>query len=102
MPFRVRLAIGRGLMKTHRIGERNLEEIVVARGELFEDIRKTVARRGIKRSQVSGVSLGEQQHFKRPYRPERNEGCEMGVLDDHARPRLCFQLQVVTEQASAV
>src|SRR5208282_944403 len=40
MPFRVRLAIGRGLMKAHRIGERNLEEIVVARGELFEDIRK--------------------------------------------------------------
>ena len=48
MPFLMciriaRLAVARGLMKAHGVRKRRLEQIVVARGQAFENIGEIVA-----------------------------------------------------------
>ncbi len=37
-PFGVRLAVHRGLVKAHRVGEGDFEQVVVAGGHLFENV----------------------------------------------------------------
>ena len=45
MPLRVSLSVSRTLMKSHGVGKRSCEQVVVARRNAVQDVRQRVAAR---------------------------------------------------------
>src|SRR5438477_9632606 len=91
MPFTMHFPIRRLLVKTHCVRKRNLEQIVVARGYLLEDIGKVILcliREIWKRSQMA---LAHNQDLERPNGPERNDGLEPLVRTNQTLLKLQFQ-----------
>ena len=67
----VRFAVEGRLVKTHRIGETDLEQIVVARGHLLEDIRERADLGGVEIRQGGQVGIGQQQHLETARLPRK-------------------------------
>lgn len=86
MPLRMGFAIGRTLVKSHRVGKRSLEEVVVARGEPFEDVAGRVAFFPVQFVHRSDVAARKDHSLEGPYGPEGNEGQEMVVLGHGSNP----------------
>ena len=82
MPLGMSLAVGGTLVKSHGVGKRSCEQIVVARRDAMQDVRQRVAARFRKLLQRTGVPLADHDRFKRPHRPERHDRCELIILAD--------------------
>ena len=77
MPFRMRLAVTWPLMKPHRVGERSLEEIVIANRDELKNVRKQVAFFRGKIAKRTAMPFAQEKHLEWPHRPERNQDCEI-------------------------
>src|SRR4029077_14839769 len=99
VPFGMRLAVGRALMKTHGVGKRNLKEVVVPSGQTLECICQSIFLISRKFTERPDVPTGDYQSFKRPDGPERHQDGEVLVLKDDPLAPLFFQRQVVAKQA---
>ena len=99
----VRLAVGGALVEAHGVGEADLEEIVVAGGDGFEDGREGGALGGGEGGEVAEVAAGKDEGLEGPGGPVGDEGDEEVVLDDDAGVGLReFGGEVVAEQAGVV
>src|SRR5271165_907756 len=93
------MAIGGPLMKPHRIRKRSLKQIVVARGKSPKNIREQIAFAIGQLIHRGKVSPAQQQNFKRPDRPVRNQRHKSLVLTNEAFTALQFQRNIIAEQA---
>lgn len=60
VPLRMFAAIGRSLMKSHRVWEGSLKQIVVAGGEAFQDVRQTRALCRVQGIDIGSVTLAQE------------------------------------------
>src|SRR6267154_6391106 len=99
MPFLMRLAIRRPLMKSHGIRKLRLKQIVIANGNAPQNVRKKLrfsARQVRKRTKMS---LAQNQQLKRPDRPKRHYDRKSVVRADYALPAPELQSKIVAKQA---
>ena len=80
----VTLSVGGALVEAHGVGEADLEEIVVAGGDRFEDGREGGALGVGEVGEVAEVAAREDEGFEGPGGPVGNEGNEEIILDDDA------------------
>ena len=97
-PFGMALAITRSLVETHRVGKGNFEQIIVARGDLFEGFRQVAHFRWGQFRQMGSRAVGHQQYFERPDRPERHQGGKTGILENDAFLTAVFLGKVIQQQ----
>ena len=102
LPFGVHRAAGRLLVEAHRIGERHVEQPVVA-------LREFGQRRGERRLlgrvqlvEAADAAARQDHRLERPDRPERHEHDEMLVREDDALAALELLLEIVDQQDPAV
>src|SRR5271167_566579 len=99
---RVSRAIRGMLVKSHCVGKRGFEEVVVADRDLTKNLRQTFALLFAQLRQRANTTAAEQQRFIRPHRPERNHNGKMLVGANYALLLPQFQLQIVFEQRGIV
>ena len=99
MPLLVRLAVARGLVEAHGVGEAGLEEVVVAGGGLLEDVGERGLLAVSEFGQRADVALRQDEGFKGPDGPPRDNDEEVVVLANDADLFFRFDLEVVAEQA---
>src|SRR5713101_7236720 len=99
MPFEMRCPGSRALMESHGIGKRDLEEVVVASGQPFEDIYQRISLFGRKINHSPLVGTSHDDRFKGPNRPERNQRGEVLVLKHHSFSQCALQREVFAKQA---
>src|ERR1700674_762571 len=102
MPLRMFLAVRRTLVKTHRVREGDLKEVVIPCRQTLQYIRQTGAPTRIQRFDLANVPFTEQQSFKRPGRPERHNGKKEFILADDPFARCQLQRRIVTQKAASV
>src|SRR5690348_3928156 len=102
MPFGMRRAVGGALVKTHRIGKGNLKQIVVANGDAAENVAKQRELSSGEGRNGVDVSAADDDRFKRPHRPIRNQDHKGIVVADDSLFALELEAQVIAQQASSV
>src|SRR5689334_19990815 len=100
VPLVMRRTIGRTLMEAHRIWEWNVEHTIVGCRDLLQNLRQLDHFFAVEIGKLSKVAAAADQHFKRPYRPERHEGGESRVLANHAYLLLVFEMDVIAKQTT--
>ena len=100
MPFTMPFPVTRSLVKAHRVRKRNLEQIVITRSYLLEDIGKLILGFIGEFRQRVQMGLAHNHYLKRPNRPEWNDGLKPLVGTNQAFLKLQLQFQVITEQAT--
>ena len=95
MPFRMRLPIRGTLVKSHRIRERNLEDVVVARRRAPQNICQQLALLPGQFVDRREMPLAQQQGLKRPHRPERHHHGKCIVLADDPLLPFDFNRQII-------
>lgn len=102
VPLGMRRAVGGGQMEAHGVGEGDLEEVIVAGGQLLQDVRQRPPLLSRERGRGSDGPAADYQGLERPHRPEGHQGHEVLVLADEPRSIfLHLQNQVVAEQCVA-
>src|ERR1035438_9437508 len=99
MPLRVRLAIGRILVKAHAVGEGNRKEAVVARGQAFQDVGQAVALGVIQAIYGADVTPGHHHRLERPHRPKRHHRHPACVFVHQPFPAPGFERRIVADEA---
>src|SRR5271157_3079822 len=97
MPFRMRFAVGRLLVKTHGIREGRVEQAVVAGCELLQNVSQVAVLLAGQFRKVRQVLARQNHGFERPDRPERYEHRKVLVLKHDALSRGALELTIVTE-----
>lgn len=100
--FRMIKAIGRRLMKAHRVREGNSEHAVVSGSYAMQNIAQRSDFFGRELIHASEMSATANQNFERPGRPEWHEGNESVVLANHAHVLALLQCNVIAKKASIV
>src|SRR4028119_2193246 len=98
VPVWVLSAVYGSLVETHRIGERDLEQVIVAGGELFEDVGQATSLRLLKIRERTHLAPADDKRLEGPHRPERHQGYEVLVLGHYPLARFQFQCEIVRQQ----
>src|SRR3979490_1009875 len=99
MPFVMGLTICRALVKTHGVRKRDLEQMIIARGQTLQSVRQRIFLIVRKFCERAKVPSRDYQGFERPDCPERYQHGEVLVFEDDSFAALSFQRQVVAKQA---
>src|SRR6266576_1996711 len=92
-------AIAGGLVKSHGIWKRDLEELIITSGQRLQRVRQRVFLVSGKLNKRAQVFARENQSFKRPDGPERNEHCEILVFEYDSLAAFSLHSEVVAQQA---
>ncbi len=87
VPLIVRLPVRWTLVEAHRVRERNLEQVVIARGERLHDLGQRVPLGVPELLDRPGVPLRQQHGLEWPHGPERHQRREVVVLAVRSSPR---------------
>jgi hypothetical protein len=98
MPVRMGRAIGGTLVEAEGVGERDLEQVIVARCQSFEDVRQTRAFLRRQVAESADMPAADDHGFEGPDRPERNQRDKMVVDADKTLFTLEFEGQIIREQ----
>jgi len=102
MPFGVDRAVEWGLMKSHGIGKRNVEDAVIGGNDLFQHQTELCNFRVCEFRKLSQVPAAAKQHLKWPYRPEGHNRDKRVVTENDSLLFCLFECDVVAEQTGMV
>jgi hypothetical protein len=98
MPGRVGRTIGGALVEAERIGEWDLEQVIVACRQSLKDVRQTRAFLRRQVAESANVSATDDHRLEGPDGPEGNQRNEVIIGADEALFALEFERQVIGEQ----
>src|SRR5277367_17737 len=98
----MRLAITGGLMEPHGVWEAGLEEIVVTRSRLLEDVSERALLALLEFGERANMPLCEDKRLEGPDSPPRDDDQEVLVLADDANLLIRFDLKVVAQHAAVL
>src|ERR1700689_5918858 len=93
MPLGMSFAVGGTLVKSHRVGKRSCEQIVVTRRDAMQDVRQRIASGLRKLLKRACVLFADEHRFEGPDRPERPAPPERGASRADAVLVLLFALR---------
>ena len=102
VPLRIAPAIGGLLVETHRVRERDSEQMVVARGEALEHVGEGFLLCPVHLTHRGQVANWKHHGLKRPDRPKRHERAEMLVFEDQPLGVTALQFEVIAKQTAMV
>src|SRR5690348_6653791 len=95
-------AVCRTLMKSHRVGEGHSKQVVIARGEAFQDVGQFTLRLVAELIQSGHVLAGEDQHFKWPNSPKWDQSGKRIIGADHSSAALIFKSLILAKQTRGI
>lgn len=102
IPFGMRLAIRRGLVKAGRIGKRAVKKIIVAGREAFQDLGQRVFFGCVHFGKARNPMTAKHQCRERPYRPKRHQGDEVRVVAYDPLTLFHLRLEALAEQGGVL
>src|ERR1700678_1424676 len=102
MPLGMSFAVGGTLVKSHGVGKRSCEQIVVARRDAMQDVRQRIASGLRKLLKRACVLFADEHRLEGPDRPERHDRGELVIFADDAVLLFLFDLQIFAQQTSSM
>src|SRR5215469_8135352 len=96
--FRIGSLVRRALMKSHSVGKRRTEQVVVTNGKPSQDVRQARALFTAQFRQARHASPTDEQRFERPDGPKWDQCDEVLVLADNSLVLRELQAQVVLQE----
>jgi len=98
MPFGVIRSVKWGLMESHRVRERHVEDAIISGDDLFQDRTELSDFGFVQFGECPQVTAAAEQNFKWPYGPEGHERYEGIIAENDAEALDVFERNVVAQQ----